>query len=321
MASQNNVLLPRDQNRSKILKGFPVPLKGFKSRELSVRKPLSELTLNRHPCPSFQEQTNIISEQESDSQNTLFSETKGTLCSINFSQTVQSSFPLHRSNYTVNNLSFFGVSPISQDVPKLSKLNSEQTSVRVPLKIIEKPRDPKALVLQSNPHFQKENVHQKRAEFDLSRKLGLKNSGKLYRSPKPFDQLSNHSQSSCNSIKSRADLLNQLSSYSKMQRRSKQSTQASDSNSSTQLSNSNRSKKFTLADHYDLLENIGSGASSIIRKVRRISDGKLFALKTYKDVKETRKGSVESYLLSRMSHSSVINLEKLFRTSNNVRYF
>lgn len=76
--------------------------------------------------------------------------------------------------------------------------------------------------------------------------------------------------------------------------------------------------RFNLLEQYEMGSLLGEGASSVVRKLKRRSDGKLFALKTYKDLHGNTSGCLESFLLKQLNHPGIIKIEKAFKLKDNV---
>ena len=76
--------------------------------------------------------------------------------------------------------------------------------------------------------------------------------------------------------------------------------------------------RFSLLEQYEMGSLLGEGASSVVRRLKRRSDGKLFALKTYKDLHGNTSGCLESFLLKQLNHPGIIKIEKAFKLKGNV---
>ena len=77
--------------------------------------------------------------------------------------------------------------------------------------------------------------------------------------------------------------------------------------------------KTDLLAQYEILEKIGEGTTSIVRKIRRKSDSKIFALKSYKTGKVWPKAVEEKLLLQQLDHPHVIKCYEYCKIKQTVR--
>jgi len=82
-----------------------------------------------------------------------------------------------------------------------------------------------------------------------------------------------------------------------------------------------KKSNFNLLEQYEMGSLLGEGASSVVRMLTRRSDGKLFALKTYKDLHSNTSGCLESFLLKQLNHPGIIKIEKAFKLKENVNSY
>jgi serine/threonine protein kinase len=75
-----------------------------------------------------------------------------------------------------------------------------------------------------------------------------------------------------------------------------------------------------LYNEYDILEKLGEGSSSIVRKIVRKSDGQLFALKTYKVADKWPTATAEGHILEFLNHPNIIKYVKNCKTKSTVSF-
>lgn len=84
--------------------------------------------------------------------------------------------------------------------------------------------------------------------------------------------------------------------------------------------NKPKKKKFSLYEEFDIGEKLGEGASSIVRKIIRKSDKKVFALKTYKIADKWPTANAEGTIIEFLNHENIIKFYKCCKTKSTVRY-
>ena len=71
-------------------------------------------------------------------------------------------------------------------------------------------------------------------------------------------------------------------------------------------------------DHFEILSKLGDGAYSIVYKVRRISDGAIYALKKVRmqnlNKKERKNALNEVRILASLHHPNIISYKEAFST-------
>jgi NIMA (never in mitosis gene a)-related kinase len=79
-------------------------------------------------------------------------------------------------------------------------------------------------------------------------------------------------------------------------------------------------KQYQIGDRFTILKPIGKGAFSVVYKVRRIEDGKLYALKKIKlktlKEKEIQNSLNEVRILASIKHPNIIGFKEAFYMSD-----
>lgn len=71
-------------------------------------------------------------------------------------------------------------------------------------------------------------------------------------------------------------------------------------------------------EDYEIGERIGKGATSIVRKIIRKSDGFCFAMKTFKSGRSWPTPSNEGHILDQLNHPNIVEFIRFYKTSKNV---
>jgi serine/threonine protein kinase len=79
-----------------------------------------------------------------------------------------------------------------------------------------------------------------------------------------------------------------------------------------------KKKRFNLYEDYEILEKLGEGASSIVRRIRRKVDGQVYALKTYKMADKWPTATAEGHIIDFLDHPNIIKFIKFCKTKSTV---
>ena len=77
-------------------------------------------------------------------------------------------------------------------------------------------------------------------------------------------------------------------------------------------------KKFNFQEDFEVGKQLGEGASAIVRLITRKSDGKKFALKSFKKESKFPTAAQEATILTLINHPGAVTLEKVFRSDSKV---